>query len=547
MLIIKQTELLSLENVNADSAKLLTEKLALSRELSILKPELEHLRSQAASNQSLLSEKLSLQRQLSSVEVELENEKRAKQRLQDKSSKKSMDRRDAVEEHEAELEDLRKNLKEEKVLHREAKKDAERLRGELDTEKQKTVASRTQAESAQVDIEAIDDLRMELAREKKEREKAENRADSAEKKVDKADKSDSAQLDELKKDLAKEKKEREKAERNIQKAQSEWEAQKELLDDKLNQFRTKLKSTKEKLKDTEAELEKARPIVANAKAVADFNGRPGPKNSKKRAADLDVALGTPGDGPKAKRGRKGQSLVGEKSSFSMTPFLNRTSGIAVASPVEEEDEEEAKAEDATPIAATKKATKKAASTKSKALAPAASAKANSKAAGKNKKASVAVPTLEKVAEEEASLSQDAAIKTNPAIEDVSDGQENAAPAAGTTKLPLGAPVPKLKPSSAATKKPRKSIHLFPNFNAEPEPEKKKKRKLGQGFGSTLFDEEEDQGPAKPIPGRMFAGRAFAAIGKGKGGKAMIQTNDGFQFSPLKKERRGGSVQPSFLG
>lgn len=530
-------ELLSLENTSADSAKLLTEKLALAREVATLKPELEHLRSQLSSNQNILAEKLALQRQLSAVEVELDNEKRAKQRLQEKSSKKSMDRRDAFEEHEAEIEDLRKNLKEEKVLHRETKKDAGRLREELEEERARVAASRSEASSAKADADLVESLRRDLAREKREREEAEKLAGAVEKRAD------SSHVDELKRNLAKEKKEREKAERAIQKAQTEWDAQKELANDKLNQFRSKLKSTKERLKATEEELEKAHAAAANARAIQDFNGKPVTKNPRKRAADPDAALGTPGDGPQAKRGKRATSLVGEKSSFSMTPFLNRKSGVSITSPIREDPRREESGDEATPVAAAKK---KKGAQRSKPLAPAVSAKANSKAAAKSKKP---VAVLEQVTEETSAITETRPDKPVPQ-EAASSEQENGASATATsiTKVPLDKPIPKLKPSGGATKRPRKSIHTFASFAVEPEPEKRKKRKLGQGFGSTLFDEADDEDrPAKPIPGRgLFAGRALTAVSKSKGGKALITAPDGFQFSPLKKERRAGSLQPSLV-
>src|SRR5206468_8938564 len=82
-----QAEVNSLAGVTNDSTKLLTEKLALSRELALLKPELEHLRSQATYHQTTLSEKLALQRQVSTLEVDLETEKRAAQRASRKESK----------------------------------------------------------------------------------------------------------------------------------------------------------------------------------------------------------------------------------------------------------------------------------------------------------------------------------------------------------------------------------------------------------------------------------------------------------------------------
>jgi chromosome segregation ATPase len=95
----------ALNDVSTDSAKLLTEKLALTRELSNLKPELEHLRSQTETHQSLLSEKLSLQRQLSTAQVAGDG-KRATQRFLAKEEKTT--EKDGRLEHQ--LEELRKEL-----------------------------------------------------------------------------------------------------------------------------------------------------------------------------------------------------------------------------------------------------------------------------------------------------------------------------------------------------------------------------------------------------------------------------------------------------
>ena len=58
-----------------------------------------------------------------------------------------------------------------------------------------------------------------------------------------------------------------------------------------------------------------------------------------------TTLGTPGDGPAAKRGKKAARGVGDKSTFSITPFLNKTTSVIQ----EEEDEDE----EASPVAAAK--------------------------------------------------------------------------------------------------------------------------------------------------------------------------------------------------
>ena len=102
---------------------------------------------------------------------------------------------------------------------------------------------------------------------------------------------------------------------------------------------------------------------------------------------------------------------------------------------------------------------------------------------------------------------------------------------------------------------------FQSFDPEPEVEKKKKRKLG-GLGKTLFDEEEESAPAgkATFASRgLFGTKGFGGLRKGSGlgssvlggasgigaksklGSSVLltaQDGSGFQFSPLKRQRRG---------
>lgn len=498
-----KAELKALEGVTTDSTKLLTEKLALSREISTLKPEVEYLRTQVESNQGLLSEKLSLQQQLNTIQAELENEKRTSARALAKQGKS--DEQDA--ELQAEIESLQKELSKEKREREKAEKAVDRA--EKATQK------------AQTDLET--------------QKQATEHALSKEQKDTKNDEHD-AQLEELRQELAKEKRERQKAEKESQKTRTEMEDQKAVLDDRLNAFRAKLKSTKEKLKETETELQKAQAAAAASKPFTEQATR----NTRKRMAasvDPDATIGTPGDGLPAKRTKRGSlTLPGDKSTFSITPFLNRTASVAPdgSSPADEaaaaaaaaaadadDAEDPDAAPDATPSAPSKKAPKAAAKPKPKSkrkpLAPSSTNRINSKAPPRKK---AAVLTLEKVAEEtteggEEENSENAAPvpATAPAASTAEATAEK--PTAAAAAVTEDLPIPKLRPSSRATAQPRKSLMSFAAFTDEPEPEKKKKRKLlggGGGLGKTLFDVEGDAMPAKPVPGKgLFAARA---LGKG---------------------------------
>ncbi|PZD43031.1 Myosin-tail-1 multi-domain protein [Pyrenophora tritici-repentis] len=555
-----RAELKAMENVTSDSNKILSDKLALSREISSLRPEVEHLRAQVEANTGLLTEKLALQRQLATLQVELENEKRTAARTLAKQGKKM----EQDEELRNELDEVRKQLATEKrdrmkveaglteakqgaesiqvalnsrdqtierlqaevenvtkkqagkATKREKAHDAaiEELRQELEQEK----AARLQAEKASRDISARDaeiaQLRQELEQEKRERQKVEKTSKKGTQQTD-------DQVEAVRKELEEERRERKKQEKEFTKTLAELQGRNTILDDKLSAFREKLRTTKEKLKEKEAKLERAdrAETAPPAKSSSTAAAKPA-KNSRKRVAatvEPETMLGTPGDGFPAKKTKRGTSVsaVGDTSTFSLTPFLNRTGNVTAATPP-------------------KKASKKAAQPKVKALAPAASSKANAKPRKKK-----AAPALDMVTEEVSEVSH------NTSKED----SENA---------PVSVPLkdndgPSKKSSNGAPKvKPRKSLMSFATFVEEPAVEKKKKRKLGASAGKTLFDAEdaEDIPSLKPvgISKGLFAARALGKSVLGKQGQQRpisggfnMMSEEAFTFSPLKKDRRGASI------
>ncbi|PSK46308.1 hypothetical protein B9Z65_5276 [Elsinoe australis] len=487
-----RAETKALKNLTTDTSKIMTEKLELTHELSRMKPELEHLRAQITANEGLLTDKLSLQRKVSEMEVELENAKRDAKRALAK-------RRNTMAEvaQEDEMDSLRKSLSKEKRLHERAKETIEELQAEVD-ELKKASARESAAETKKVEQSSEAEVRAQ----------------------------------ELARDLSKEQKEKTKAERALQKAQADWEASKAVLDDKLTQYKSRVRTLKDRLKETETSLDEAQAAAAKAAAAAVVapkaaKAAPAAKQSKKRnAGQMDpdaTTLGTPGDAP-AKRVRKGAN-VGEKSSFSITPFLNRTMSVAPDSPEGEEKAEaqsDVEPEAASPSTTTAKAAKK------QPLQPVPSSKQNIK------KPSLATATT----------------KTTKIPLQVVEEEDEDATSPRKTK-PVVVEKEKKKP------KMRKSLAMFATFNLEPEVEKKKPkaRKLG-GLGKTLFDEEDDA-PNKAMPGGrgLFGGVAGGKIGplvgdfgvRGSflagGRKGGVRNEDGFMFSPLKKERKAGA---SFL-
>jgi chromosome segregation ATPase len=574
-----QAELRAMENVTSDSNKILSEKLALSRELSSLRPEVEHLRAQVELNQGLLAEKLSLQRQLNTAQVELENEKRNAARALAKQGRK-MDRDDELR---TELEELRKELAKERkdrlkaeAAFAEEEKAVEKLQSDLETQQHATEraqaklekSNKKDADKASTRVEELDaemeELRQQLAQEKSARAKAEKTSKKGanrdaeldelrqeldrekqerqmlEKTLKKDIQQTTSQPEALKKELDEEKRERKKQEKEYTKTLAELQGRNAVLDDKVNAFREKLRTTKEKLKEKEAELvnveraQTAPPVKPARETLTNPT-----KNARKRMAasvEPETNLGTPGDGFPAKKSKRGTSVsaFGDTSAFSLTPFLNRTGSVAPGETILEEDEEDDQPAplEATPTAPPKKTLKKAAEPKSKALAPAASNKANAKPRKKTP-----APALEMVTEEASELSA------------AKDNSEN---------LPVTVPLKpaddgQSKPKSMKLK-PRKSLMSFATFTDEPAAEKKKKRKLGAsatggGLGKTLFDaEDEEDAPAKPTTSRgILAARALgkSVVGKGQqrpisGGYNMMSA-EAYHFSPLKKDRRSASI------
>jgi hypothetical protein len=245
----------------------------------------------------------------------------------------------------------------------------------------------------------------------------------------------------------------------------------------------------------------------------------------------ESALGTPGDGPGAKkRGRKGTSAgVGDKSTFSITPFLNKTMNADM------EEQSEAEDEEASPVA--QKSSKQP-------LAPAESSKANAQTKKPTAQRKQKAPMLEMVTEES---------------EDVhSQGQENApkTKAAGMKLKTKTSDGPDETREPSKKKKPRKSLVEFDTFRASEEKSttmQKKKRKLG-GIGKTLMDEEDDsQAPAKGGFGArgLFGTKGYSVLAGQKKGSSMFGKSSGlgksvlmsaadgsdFQFSPLKRNRK----------
>jgi myosin heavy subunit len=323
------------------------------------------------------------------------------------------------------------------------------------------------------------------------------------------------EVESLKKELAKAQKDAQKNDREGKKKTTELETQNETLESKLDAFRTKLRTTKEQLKEAQEELEKVQAArmaqsaeLTKARLIS-TTAAPNPKKRNVTRFDPDMTIGTPGNGGPAKKQRISVN-VGDKSTFSMTPFLNRMTDVLPDSPEPEPekqaeqldvnermkvqieeiaDEAEAQVEaEKQPEPAKKAATSKAAPKAVPKNPAAPKAKQPLKETTKSKaNAAVKKPTLPKVVEED---------------EDEDADAENIAP-------------------------------------AEEAAEPKKKKVFNKR--SNIFDDDNEGAPK--IKNLSFSANTsslgkISLVGLGKG-----KTKTLAEFSPLKKDRRAAQSAP----
>lgn len=145
-------------------------------------------------------------------------------------------------------------------------------------------------------------------------------------------------LESCKSDLAKEKRLREKLEQAEKTAGGQLEVQNATLESRLDDYRAKLKSAKEQIKNARAELDEAR--KANERLLQEKQRIPAINRGKRGHSqmDADATIGTP-DGFPPKRQNRGSTLLGERSEFPITPFLNPSTKLAIETPVAEEPED----------------------------------------------------------------------------------------------------------------------------------------------------------------------------------------------------------------
>jgi hypothetical protein len=322
-----------------------------------------------------------------------------------------------------------------------------------------------------------------------------------------------SQLEDLRKELAKERREAQKNERESRKHATEWESQKTILESKVDAFRTKLRSRTEQLKETQKELEESQALKA-AKKAESLSTKSNVANARKRQTahfDPDATIGTPGNnGVHAAKRARVSTLPGDKSTFSITPFLNRTMSILPDTPDVNEQPEIPQAQG--------ELTK----TDGEQTSPIRPKQAKARKAPAVSKKERGTRVLQETK---------AAQKANVIIQ--KDGKS-------TAKEPFGL----AKVVEEDNDENEEAADTLSELTKASKPTVKKKQKI-LGQRQSLFDDddaEETKSRARKI-GLLGASRGLGLRGGGRLGPISLSSKGRqlAEFSPLKKDRRASSL------
>ncbi|CCU77927.1 SMC domain-containing protein [Blumeria hordei DH14] len=281
-----RAELESLNASTIDSGKLFADKLRASREAAALRLEVDRLQIDNTQQEALKTEKLILERQVTSLQAELEAEKTGLKQL----------------------EENRRELASQKL---ELEETCERL--ELDHQLQ------------------LQKLQNALSQEQLDREKFQNDTIATAQK----------QVVELRSNFSREKEDDKESYLKVSHDLESSENRRLCLQKEIDDIKETLATTQTQLQECQLELKHFREPGAKLKKAVIGRKRNLTKSMKQdaEATHSDLTIDTP-DGAAArgqraakKRGNLEQTLVGEKSMFSITPFLNRTTNFGSNSPI----------------------------------------------------------------------------------------------------------------------------------------------------------------------------------------------------------------------
>ena len=430
-----------------------------------------------------------------------------------------------------------------------------------------------------------------------------------------------SRLEEVGQSLSANKKDQEKARKEFDKQLTEANDRCHQLEDRVSTLKTKLKSVQGELKETRSELDRYHSELGKARnSLPDVEERPKKKvtiqtepepSRKRRVQDIDsedMSAQTPEidettlKRPAKKRGSE-QVLMGDKSTFSITPFLNRNKSLSSGSRNVSLPASQAGSKSKRTVP---KRGPEPELGRGRGRGPAAEAEAESGARPGNSELEPdeELDELPEVGvkarvEQDAEPQQIAELKSSESTQFAAEGSippsppmpesRSEAPAPTKSQKPRGrprtkglieaspskknlpAPVPwktgtkgtdpppehevgevssksddeNMAPATLATNvakvqpEPRKSQSNAPDSKAAEGDGKRKRRKLLGTTSKSIFDDDDDEAVQRPATGPLGSSRKMKTSLSG-----ITNAFAGKTFSPLKRDRRG--VHASFL-
>jgi multidrug efflux pump subunit AcrA (membrane-fusion protein) len=155
----------------------------------------------------------------------------------------------------------------------------------------------------------------------------------------------SARVDELRNELAGESRAKQQQELDKRRQSSEFDSQRALLEGKIDSLKQQLRSTKDKLQEAQNELLQRRNGKVDRGDDSEPRSRTIPLQRPGPSGHVGVTIATPGAVRVQEKMKRDSALPGDKSAFSITPFLNRT-GAPADSPLSSVADEDDMREDA---------------------------------------------------------------------------------------------------------------------------------------------------------------------------------------------------------
>ncbi|KAJ3524796.1 hypothetical protein NM208_g11910 [Fusarium decemcellulare] len=340
------------------------------------------------------------------------------------------------------------------------------------------------------------------------------------------------QFEEAKKELEKIKKEHN---RELREAHGECDR----LEGRVEDTRSKLKKTQTELKDARAELEASRAELEEARKAAlstkttkktvTVKDQPGRKRRAHEISLEDISIGTPGpDEATLKRSFKKRgaelALVGEKSTFSITPFLNRTKNLDMEDELSEIQSPTGKAADVMePLQEHEEDDNEAGEP-----VPTEPAEDPAESPGHDNDVAIdaEVAPVPKARESPRQAQEGPGRctdnKKEHAVEEAEAGEQENKP---TQKAKKGAEL-----KTVAVDNLPKPGNLT---GVDADGRKKKRKILGGANNKTLFDDDDGETVPRPAKIQLAPGRRLKAPLGG-----VSKAFGGATFSPLKRDRRG---------